>query len=236
MITKTDNSSLLVEIIEETTTEVCRAELNFNEMDIEADVEAKCVVVIVGNSFLVEIFKDDSNEVDLEAEINIRVEVVSAIDVEAELNIRVEVVSTIDEEAEVVVAIIGNSFLVEIFKDDSNEAVEEAEINRRAEAVSAIDVEAELNIRVEVVSTNDEEAEVVVVIINNSFLVEIFKDDSNEVDLEAEINRRVEAVFAIDVKPLATELASVLHKVMLHWVKIAFEDPRMHKLFPLISN
>jgi hypothetical protein len=47
------------------------------------------------------------------------------------------------------------------------------------------------------------------------------KDDCN---VEAELNRRVEVVFAIDVeditkdedKLLATEVASVLHKVMPH--------------------
>jgi hypothetical protein len=149
-------------------------------------LEVKVVVVIIGNSFLVKIVKDDSNKVDL--------------------------------EAKVVVVIIGNSFLVKIVKDDSNV---NAELIRRVELVSAIDVkDVEVDIEAGV------EVEVVVVAIGKV------------------LNRRVEVVSAIDIKnstkdedkPLAIEAASILHKLMPHWVIIAFEDPRMHKLFPPISN
>jgi hypothetical protein len=90
----------------------------------------------------------------------------------------------------------------------------------------------------------DVEATVVVVIIGNSSLVEILKDDSNEVNVVAELNIRVEVVSAIDVKnttrdedkPFANELASVSHKLMSHSFKIGCEDPTMHKLFSQITN
>jgi hypothetical protein len=200
-------------VVEETTNEVCRAELNFNEVDTEADDEAKVVVAIIGNSILVKIVKDDSNKVALEVKV-----VVVIIGNSFLVKIVKDDSNKVDLEAKVVVVIIGNSFLVKIVKDDSNV---NAELIRRVELVSAIDVkDVEVDIEAGV------EVEVVVVAIGKV------------------LNRRVEVVSAIDIKnstkdedkPLAIEAASILHKLMPHWVIIAFEDPRMHKLFPPISN